>query len=137
MPALHCPSFHTHGSRSTTEWRLKHNEFLDDLIDKVGNDSAMTKLEDFTGALFANKSAILGRLVQGLIETKHGHLLDQEYCDCQKCNKPLKRHEKRSRNIETMVGKFELIRPYFYCRDCHYGFSPLDKVLCLSDSPKQ
>ena len=137
MLALGFSNLHTTGSSSTEEWRLKHDEFLDDLIDKVRNDSAMTKLEDFTGALFTNKSQILGRLVQGLIETKHGHLLDQEYCDCPKCDKSLKRHEKRGRNIETMVGKFELIRPYFYCRDCHYGFSPLDEVLCLSDSPKQ
>ena len=74
----------------------------------------MTKLEDFTGALFTNKSEILGRLVQGLIETKYAQLLDQEYCDCQTRNKRLKSHGKRSRNIETRVGEFELSRPNFY-----------------------
>lgn len=137
MQTLHFYDSHTSGAKSNADWRLRHDEFLDDLIDKVGNDSAMSKLEDFTGALFNTKSKILGGLVQGLIETKYGPLLDQEYCDCQKCNKRLKALEKRSRNIETMVGKFELSRPYFYCRNCHHGFFPLDEVLCLSDSPKQ
>ena len=137
MPALHVSNLHAHGVRPTADWRSRHDRSLDELIEKVGNDSAMTKLEDITGALFDNKSEILGRLVQGLIETKYAHLLDQEHCDCQKCNTLLKIHEMRSRDIETRVGKFELNRPYFYCRDCHHGFFPLDEVLCLSDSPKQ
>ena len=137
MPALHFSKLHTHDAQSTADWRSRLDEFLDDFIDKVGNEPAMFKLEDFTGALFNSKSEILGRLVQGLIETRYADLLDQEYCDCQKCNKRLKSHETRSRTIETRVGKFELSRPYFYCIACHHGFFPLDEVLCLSDSPKQ
>ena len=103
----------------------------------MGNDTAMSELEDITGAVFCNKSKLLGQLLAGLIETKYSHLLDQDYCACKQCNKQLKSLGKRSRKIETRVGAFELNRPYFYCRDCQVGFSPLDEVLCLSDSPKQ
>ena len=118
-------------------WRKQYDDFVDDFINNVSNDSAMTELEDITGAVFRNKSQLLGRVVAGLIETKYGHLLDQEHCDCKECKKRLKSLGKRSRKIETRVGEFELSRPYFYCRDCHLGFSPLDEVLWLSDSPKQ
>ena len=122
---------------ATANWRVEYDDFLDEFINSVGNDTAMSELEDITGAVFRNKSKLLGQLVAGLIETKYGHLLDQDYCACKQCNKQLKSLGKRSRKIETRVGAFELNRPYFYCRDCQLGFSPLDEVLCLSDSPKQ
>jgi len=128
---------HAIGMRGTASWRKEYDDCLDDFIDEVGKDATMTELEDITGAVFGNKSKLLGRLVAGLIETKYGHLLDQEYCKCNGCSKRLKSLGKRSRKIETRVGEFELSRPYFYCRDCHLGFFPLDEVLCLSDSPKQ
>lgn len=137
MQNLSFADAHTVGTRGTASWQLDYHDFLDDFIDNVGNDSAMTKLEDITGAVFSNKSKLLGQLVAGLIETKYGELLDQEYCDCKRCNKRLKSLEKRSRKLETRVGEFELSRPYFYCRNCHLGWFPLDDVLSLSDSPKQ
>ncbi len=128
---------HTVGMRGTANWREEYDDFLDEFINHVGKDSTMTELEDITGAVFRNKSKILGKLVAGVIETKYGDLLDQEYCKCKRCDKRLKSLGKRSRKIETRVGEFELRRPYFYCRACHLGFAPLDEVLCLSDSPKQ
>ena len=70
---------HIVGMRGTASWREAYFDFLDDFINSVGNDSAMIELEDITGAVFDNKSKLLGRLVAGLIETKYGHLLDQEY----------------------------------------------------------
>ena len=126
----------TVGMNATANWRLEYDDFLDDFINRVDNDTAMSELEDITGAVFRNKSKLLGQLVASLIETKYAHLLYQAYCDCKQCNKKLKSLGKRSRKIETRVGAFELNRPYYYCRDCQLGFSPLDDVLCLSDSPK-
>ncbi len=137
MPNLSFAESQTVGMSGTASWRIAYDDFLDDLINNVSKDSAMTKLEDITGAIFDNKSKLLGQLVAGIIKTKYRHLLDQEYCDCKGCDKRLRFQEKRSRTIETRVGKIELNRPYFYCRDCHLGFFPLDEVLCLSDSPKQ
>ena len=51
--------------------------------------------------------------------------------------KKLKRRGKHKREIETHLGKFPLLRPYFYCVDCQKGFYPLDEALGLSASPKQ
>ena len=36
-----------------------------------------------------------------------------------------------------MIGSIELERPYFYCKDCKYGFYPLDEALGLSARKKQ
>ena len=78
---------HTVGMRGTANWRKEYDDFLDEFINQVGKDSTMTELEDITGAVFRNKSKILGKLVTGVIETKYGDLLDQEYCKCKRCDR--------------------------------------------------
>jgi hypothetical protein len=35
--------------------------------------------------------------------------------------------------VHTLVGAVSLSRPYFYCRHCQQGFSPLEDVLQLSE----
>ncbi len=70
----------TVGMSATANWRVEYDDFLDDFVKSVGNDTAMSELEDITGAVFRNKSKLLGQLVAGLIETKYSHLLDQDYC---------------------------------------------------------
>jgi hypothetical protein len=37
-----------------------------------------------------------------------------------------------SRTAQTLIGDLEVQRPYFYCRKCHQGWSPLDEHLGLS-----
>jgi hypothetical protein len=34
--------------------------------------------------------------------------------------------------VETMVGSVRFERPYFYCRACCKGYSPLDEALGLT-----
>jgi hypothetical protein len=41
------------------------------------------------------------------------------------------------RTVETLVGAIELERPYFYCRVCREGMSPLDDALGLVAGCKQ
>ena len=115
---------------ATANWRMEYDDFLDEFINSVGNDTAMSELEDITGAVFRNKSKLLGQLVAGLIETKYGHLLDEEYCACKQCNKRLKSVGKRSRKIETRVGAFELNRPYFIAGIANWVF-PLWMKCCV------
>jgi hypothetical protein len=49
----------------------------------------------------------------------------------------LKVQEHVGRTVETMVGPVALERPYFYCRACRVGFSPLDDALGLVAGCKQ
>ena len=41
------------------------------------------------------------------------------------------------RTIESLGGSLDIHRPYFYCKNCHEGFYPLDEALGLASSPKQ
>ncbi len=124
--------------KSLNSWKEELFEFLNARLDQIAEQSPMEKIEDITGPIFRNKSEILGQMVLGLIKRKHHHLLDQQYCNCPKCNKKIKAWTKKAnRTIETLGGRFDLYRPYFYCKDCSYGFYPLDEALGLAPSPKQ
>ena len=123
---------------SDSNWKDELFEFLNDKIDQVVGQTQMEKIEDITGAIFCNKSEILGQFVLALIKRNYSHLLSQEYCDCPLCAKRLKAWNKEvKRTLESLAGGLDLYRPYFYCRDCHYGFYPLDEALGLASSPKQ
>ena len=94
-------------------------------------------LDEITKSIFENKSEILGTIALEIARKKHRHLFEQVYIDCPKCSHRLKTRGDKSRKVETVIGSFELLRPYFYCSDCHYGFYPVDQALGLSTDIKQ
>ena len=123
---------------SDNSWKKEVLEFIDKRLDQIAEQATMEKIEDITGAIFRNKSEILGQMTLGFIKKKYGRLLNQEYCNCPKCNKRIKVWNKKAkRTIESLGGCLDLYRPYFYCKDCKCGFYPLDEALGLAPSPKQ
>ena len=119
------------------DWRAEYLQFLNNRLEKMEGESEMEKLWDITRAIVENKSEMLGELTLAFVKRKHGDLMEQEFSDCPKCKKKLKFRGKHKRDVETHLGKFSLLRPYFYCVDCHLGFYPLDEALGLSPSVKQ
>ena len=120
------------------DWRSDLLVFLSELlarIEIVAGEFAM--LDEITKSIFENKSEILGTITLEIARKKHRDLFEQIYIDCPKCSNRLKTRGDKSRQIETAAGNFELLRPYFYCSDCHYGFYPLDRALGLSTGTKQ
>ena len=119
-------------------WKKEVIEFFDKRLDQIAEQTNMDKIEDITGAVFRNKSEILGQMTLGFIKKKYAHLLDQQYSSCPICNKNIKAWNKNAkRTIESLGGYLDLYRPYFYCKDCQHGFYPLDEALGLAPSPKQ
>jgi hypothetical protein len=118
-------------------WQAPYLEFLSGRLEEMVNRNPMEKLSDITSALFSAKTEILGELTLTLIKKRFGHLIGQEQCPCPRCQKILNRRGLHKRHLETMVGDFELERPYFYCVVCGMGFYPLDAALGLSPSTKQ
>lgn len=119
-------------------WRDELFEILNEKIDKIIEQTNMEKIEDITGAIFQNKSEILGQLTLGLIKRKYNHLLNQEYSECPICGKRIKAWNKKvKRSIESLGGSLDIYRPYFYCKKCNHGFYPLDAALGLAPSKKQ
>jgi len=136
MPAQAARLFPVENSHNT--WRHELFEFLNEKLDQMIEQIDMEKIDDITGAIFQNKSEILGQLALGLITRKYNDLLNQEHCDCPICGKKLKAWNKKvKRTIESLGGSLDLYRPYFYCKNCHQGFYPLDEALGLASSPKQ
>ena len=125
------------GMGEQREWRAEYLRSLNAVLDKMEGEDKMEKLWDITRTMVENKSEILGRLTLAFVKRKHGELMEQEYCDCPKCKKKLRSRGKRNREVETHLGSFSLVRPYFYCVDCNRGFYPLDEALGLSASAKQ
>lgn len=119
-------------------WRAEIFQSLDIKLDQIIEENNMETIDDITGAIFHNKSEILGELILGLIKRKYSHLLDQEYFNCPICGKRLKAWNKKvKRNIESLGGSMDLYRPYFYCKNCGDGFYPIDKALGLAPATKQ
>jgi len=115
---------------SNNAWKNEVLEFLSKRLDQIAEQTTMEKIEDITGAIFRNKSEILGQMTLGFIKKK--------YCNCPKCNKNIKAWNKSAKHtVGSLGGCLDLYRPYFYCKDCKYGFYPLDEALGLVPSPKQ
>ena len=100
--------------KSLNSWKDELFEFLNARLDHIAEQSPMEKIEDITGPIFRNKSGISGQMVLGLIKRKHHRLLDQQYCNCPKCNKKIKAWTKMAKHtIEALGGRFDLYRPTF------------------------
>lgn len=124
--------------KDDNSWRDEVFESLNERIDQIIEQKPMEKIEDITDALFRNKSDILGQIALGFIKKNYGHLLNQAECTCPLCSRKLRAwHKRAKRTIESLGGCFDLSRPYFYCRNCRHGFSPLDEALGLAPSRKQ
>jgi hypothetical protein len=94
-----------------------------------------------TGLLmyFSSHTTFCGRPIesQALIEKKYAGELDRDHAPCPKCGKTCKRRRADLKQIVSMQGLSALKRPWFYCVDCSYSFSPLDQVLELSRKKSQ
>jgi len=119
------------------DWRDRFLSFVRQYLENLLNGFCMDKLSDITSALFSHKAEILGQMVLAFIGKCHKDLLEQEQCNCPKCDKVLKKRGMRKRQVETLAGNFELERPYFFCTHCNLGIHPLDEALGLGPATKQ
>ena len=59
---------------SNNSWKKEVLEFLNTRLDQIADKTTMEKIEDITGAIFRNKSEILGQMVLAFIKKKYFHL---------------------------------------------------------------
>jgi len=119
-------------------WKSNFLSFVSNRLDQIEKDDSMESITDISKNLFINRSEIMGQAALALIEKKHGHLLEQQYCQCPHCHRQIKAKSKKvKREIDTLVGSVSLYRPYFYCLPCGFGFYPLDDALGLSNRKVQ
>ena len=113
------------------------DKWVDQIIDEVFEDDRQPTVMEISELFAKTKQKFFGACFQALIEQKYAGLLEQEYAPCPKCAKRCKKRRGNVKEMVTMQGPSVLKRPWFYCVDCSYGFSPLDKVLEISRKKHQ
>jgi hypothetical protein len=108
------------------------DKWVDRIVEEVFEDDKQPTLMELSELFARTKQKFFGACMQALIEQKYAGLLEQEYAPCPKCGKMNKNRGGNLKELVTMHGPSILKRPWFYCVDCAYGFSPLDKVLEIS-----
>jgi hypothetical protein len=108
------------------------DKWVDRIIDEVFVDGKEPTVMELSELFEKTKHKFFGACLQALIEQKYAPMLKQDYAACPKCGKMCKKRRDSVKQMETMQGPGALKRPWFYCADCSYGFTPFDKVLEIS-----
>lgn len=113
------------------------DKWVDRIVEEVFEEGKEPTLMELSELFASTKQKFFGACMQALIEQKYAGLLEQEYAPCPKCGKMNKNRRGNLKELVTMHGPSILKRPWFYCVDCSYGYSPLDKVLEISRKKHQ
>jgi hypothetical protein len=125
--------------RQRAEYRRQLHEEFDRWLDTVEEQVTEPKatLEQISRAVWAQRQALTGGLVEALVEQRYQKEQAQQYAPCPQCGRTGTSRGVVRRTLETLVGEVELARPYFYCVPCGQGFSPLEAALGLAPGRKQ
>ena len=114
-----------------TTLRQRLHERFDQWLDQL--ESALPEGAPTLGQVSETVWTLRQQLTSGVAETivQHTHQEEQHrpHMPCPTCARLLTARGPVHRCVETMVGPIALERPYFYCRVCRAGTSPLDEAL--------
>ena len=128
--------------RARKQWAaLRHqlHDRFDQWLDRLEAQlpEPETTLAHVTETVWNLRQELTGGLTETLIDHAHQIELTRQELVCATCDRLLAARPAVSRTVDTMVGSVQLERPYFYCRHCQQGTSPLDEVLDLTPGRKQ
>jgi hypothetical protein len=90
-----------------------------------------------TATVWALRQQLTGGLTETVVAHAHASERQRTQARCPPCARVLTVQAHVRRTVETMVGPVALERPYFYCRSCRVGLSPLDDALGVVSGCKQ
>jgi hypothetical protein len=108
------------------------DKWVDLIVEQAFEDGKEMTVAEISELFSETKQKFFGACLQALIEQKYAGALTQSYASCPRCGKKCKKRRDHQKELVTMHGSSELKRPWFYCTDCSYGFTPIDKVLEIS-----
>lgn len=94
-------------------------------------------LEELTQAVWKCRQELTGQLTATLLEQRFATEQGQRQAPCPQCGRVVEARAVPTRTVETLVGKVEVARPYFYCVPCGHGFAPLEAAWGLAEGRKQ
>jgi hypothetical protein len=128
--------------RARKQWAsLRHqlHDRFDQWLDRLEAQlpEPKTTLAQVTETVWNLRQELTGGLTESLVDHAHQVELTRKELVCTTCDRLLAARLAVSRTVDTMVGAVQLERPYFYCRHCRQGKSPLDEALDLTPGRKQ
>lgn len=90
-------------------------------------------LEDVEAFLKGKRRSLMSDLLSDMLEERVRKVSEMAPL-CPSCSRPMKNEGMRQRKVETLEGDLKLYRPYYTCRACHEGLSPVDNYLGLGSS---
>jgi hypothetical protein len=114
--------------------RQQLHERFDRWLDELETElpEADPTLAQVSETIWTLRQGLTAGVAQTIIEHTHQEERDRATRKCAACDRLLKARPAVSRTARTLIGDLEVQRPYFYCRHCHRGGSPLDEHLGLS-----
>jgi hypothetical protein len=94
-------------------------------------------LSQVSDTVWGVRPSLTGGITETMVQQAHEGERQRTQARCPRCTRVRKVPDHVWRTVETMVGPVELERPYFYCRSCRAGLSPLDDALGLVAGCKQ
>src|SRR5437762_3336087 len=125
--------------RQRAELRRQLHERFEQWLDTLEEHVKEPKptLEQITRAVWEVRQELTGSLTEALLEQRYRPEQEQRSAPCPQCGRLVAARAVVSRTLETLVGRVEVDRPYFYCVPCGQGFFPLDATLGLAGGHKQ
>ena len=125
--------------KQRVEYRQHLHACFDQWLDTLESHMKDPKptLADLTHAVWACRQELTGQLTTMLLEQRFAAEQAQRQAPCPQCGRVVEARAVPTRTVETLVGKVEVARPYFYCVPCGHGFAPLEAVLGLAAGRKQ
>jgi hypothetical protein len=108
----------------------RFDHWLDELETQLPeSEPTLTQVSE---TIWKLRQALTAGVAQTIVEQTHHAERDRASLTCAQCDRLLQARAVVPRTVQTLIGDVEVQRPYFYCRTCHLGRSPLDEVLGLS-----
>jgi hypothetical protein len=128
--------------RARKQWTLLRQQLHErcdqwlDTLEQAWHEPPST-LTEVTATVWDLRQQLTGGITETIVAHAHAGERQRTRASCPRCARVLKVQEHVGRTVETMVGPVALERPYFYCRACRAGLSPLDDALGLAAGCKQ
>jgi hypothetical protein len=125
--------------KQRAEYRQQWHACFDQCLDTLEAQMKEPKptLEELTWAVWECRQELTGQLTQTLLEQRFVAEPAQGQAPCPRCGRVIEARAVPTRTVETLVGKVEVARPYFYCVACGHGFAPVGAALGLAEGRKQ
>jgi hypothetical protein len=122
--------------RASKQWeslRQQLHERFDQWLDTLETQwpEPPATLPELTATVWNIRQQLTGGLTEAMVAHVHRREHDRTHVNCPRCERVLQAQAFVCRTVDTLVGPVQVQRPYFYCRVCRMGTSPLDEALGL------